>query len=184
MLYIESGDWDAVADLMSSSAEKVAGAGADFVICPDNTIHAAFDRAVEKSPIPWLHIAQVVAAEAKRKKYKCLGLLGTRWLMEGPVYPAKLEASELAHMIPEPEDRVRINEIIFAELVEGRFMDESRHYFAEVIERLKKRGCDAVVLGCTEIPLLVTPENSPLPTLDTTRLLAKAALKKAIEEKF
>jgi len=180
--YIEVGDWDGVANLMSSSAEKVARAGADFAICPDNTIHQAYDQAVEKSPIPWLHIAEVVAAEAKRKKYKCLGVLGTRWLMEGPVYPAKLAASELPHMIPEPEDRARINEIIFTELVEGRFTYESRDYFAEAIDRLKNRGCDAVVLGCTEIPLLVTPETSLLPTLDSTRLLAKAALKIAIEE--
>jgi aspartate racemase len=137
---------------------------------------------VEKSPLPWLHIAEVVAIEAKRKEYKCLGVLGTRWLMEGPVYPAKLAISKLAHIIPEPEDRARINEIIFAELVEGRFTDESCDYFAEVIDRLKNKGCDAVVLGCTEIPLLVTPETSPLPTLDSTRLLAQAALKKAIDE--
>lgn len=183
MRYIEAGDWDGVADLMLSSAQKAARAGADFAICPDNTIHQAFDGAVEKSPIPWLHIAEVVAAEAKRKRHKCLGVLGTLWLMEGSVYPAKLAASELAYMIPEPEERRRINEIIFAELVRGSFGAESRGYFVEVIDRLKKRGCDAVVLGCTEIPLLVTPETSPLPTLDSTRLLAKAALNKAIEEK-
>ena len=179
MRNIEAGNWPGVADLMLSSAEKVAKAGADFAICPDNTIHQAFDRVIQKSPIPWLHIAEEVAAEAKCQNYTCLGVLGTRWLMEGPVYPAKLNAIGIAHRIPGPKERVRIHQIIFAELVNGRFTAQSLAYFTEVIDRLKNNGCDAVVLGCTELPLLVTPEASPLPTLDSTRLLASAALRKA-----
>jgi len=181
MQYIEAGDWQRVADLMVASAHKVAKTGADFAICPDNTIHQAFDLVVEKSPIPWLHIAEEVAAEAKRKNYKCLGILGTRFLMESPVYPAKLDAAGIGYRIPETKNRERINEIIFNELVYGRFYPESRAYFNEVIGKLKDQGCDAVVLGCTEIPLLVIPEESPLPTLDSTRILARAALKKALE---
>lgn len=178
---IEAYDWQSVADLMLASAEKVAGAGADFAICPDNTIHQAFELFVDKSPIPWLHIAQVVAEEAKKSGYRKLGILGTRFLMEGPVYKNKLDAAGIGHMTPEKDDRERINSIILDELVAGVFTDEARSYFARVIEELKEQGCDAVVLGCTEIPLIVTQESSPLPVLDSTRLLARAALRKAIE---
>ncbi len=181
MYYIEKDDWKGVAGLMASSANKVAQAGADFAVCPDNTIHQAFELAVEKSPIPWLHIGEEVAKEASRCSYNHLGILGTRFLMEGPVYPDKLTATDIAYKIPEKEDRERINDIIFNELVYGKFYAESRSYFSDVIEKLKRKGCDAVVLGCTEIPLLVTPESSPLPVLDSTRLLARAALKKAIK---
>ena len=179
MRYIEANDWEGVASLMLSSVAKVARAGADFAICPDNTIHQAFDLVVKESPIPWLHIAEEVAVEAKRQNYKCLGILGTSFLMEGPVYPAKLVTLGIEHRIPEVKDRKHINEIIFDELICGRFSSEARVYFNEVIGGLKSQGCDAVVLGCTEIPLLVTQENSPLPTLDSTRLLARAALKRA-----
>lgn len=179
MRYIEASDWQDVASLMLSSVDKVAKAGADFAICPDNTIHEAFDLVVEKSPIPWLHIAEEVAVEAKCQNYKCLGILGTRFLMEGSVYSTKLSAVGIKHRIPEIKDRQRINEIIFDELVCGRFFSETRTYFNEIIGRLKNQGCDAAVLGCTEIPLIVTQENSPLPILDSTRLLARAALKKA-----
>lgn len=178
--YFELGDWNGVADLMLSSTKKLAKVGADFAICPDNTIHQAFDRVVEKSPLPWLHIAEEVAAEAARDGLRRLGVLGTRFLMEGPVYPDKLAPRGIEHMIPDEDDRQRINATIFDELVYGRFTDEARRFFREVIDCLKDRGCDAVVLGCTEIPLLVAPEDSSLPTLDSTRILARAALKKAV----
>ncbi|NOZ29663.1 MAG: amino acid racemase [Chloroflexi bacterium] len=181
MQHIEAADWQSVADLMLASAEKVAGAGADFAICPDNTIHQAFELMAGKSPIPWLHIAEEVAHEAKRKGYTCLGILGTRFLMESSVYPEKLSAMDIAYRIPEAEDRERINAIIFDELVYGRFYPESRAYFHQVISEFKSQGCDAVVLGCTEIPLLVTREGSPLPTLDSTRILARAALRRAVQ---
>lgn len=179
MRFIELGDWDGVANLMLSSAEKIARAGADFIICPDNTIHQAFDRVIKKSPLPWLHIAEEVAEEAARCNYRRLGVLGTRFLMEGPVYRTKLTAKGIEHLVPEMNERERINEIIFQELVNARFTTSSRDYFNEVIGRLKKRGCDAVVLGCTEIPLLITEENFPLPLLDSTRILARAALRRA-----
>jgi len=179
--YFEAGDWDGVAGLMLSSTEKLAKVGADFAVCPDNTIHQAFDLFIEKSPIPWLHIADEVIAEAKRRNYSRLAILGTRFLMEGPVYATKLAATDIEYMIPEAEDRERINDIIFNELVNGRFSSAARDYFNRVIDNLKRQGCDAVVLGCTEIPLLITPQSSPLPTLDSTRLLARAALRKAVE---
>lgn len=179
--YIEAGDWGGVARLMLSSVAKVAEVGADFAICPDNTIHQAFELVIEKSPIPWLHIAEEVAAEAKRQNYKCLGVLGSRFLMEGPVYSSRLAAVGIDHKIPEVKDRDRMNQIIFDELIYGRFSVEARSYFSKTIGELAKQGCDAVVLGCTEIPLLIAPEDSPLPTLDSTRLLARAALRRAIE---
>ena len=173
-------NWQGVADLMLSSAEKLAKGGADFLICPDNTIHQAFELVEQKSPLPWLHIAQEVANEARRSHFKRLGVLGTRYLMEGPVYPEKLKAAGLDHRTPDQPVRERINQIIFDELVNAEFMPQSLAYFQDVIRTLANQGCDAVVLGCTEIPLLVTPDSSPLPTLDSTRLLAKAAVKKAV----
>jgi len=181
MKYIEVGDWNGVAELMVSSAKKVAKAGAEFAICPDNTIHRAFDFVVEKSLIPWLHIAEEVANVAKQNGYRCVGILGTKYLMESQVYPEKLDRVGIEYKIPEEKGREQINKIIFDELVKGIFKAQSLNYFVEVIKKLEKEGCDAVVLGCTEIPLIVTPESSPLPTLDSTRILARAALKKALE---
>jgi len=181
MNFVYANDWAGVAELMLSSADKLARAGADFLICPDNTIHQAFDLIEHRSPRPWLHIAREVAKEAQRSQFKRLGVLGTRYLMEGPVYRDALKAAGIAHRTPGPEQRERLDQIIFDELVNGQFLPRSLAYYVEVIRALKDEGCDAVVLGCTEIPLLVTPESSPLPTLDSTRLLAKAAVHKAVE---
>jgi len=177
---IYANDWPGVAELMLSSAEHLAKIGADFLICPDNTIHQVFDLVVNRSPRPWLHIAEEVAKEAQHCGYKRIGVLGTRYLMEGPVYPEKLKAAGLDYRIPSALEREKINQIIFDELVNGRFLPQSLAYLTTVIRALGDEGCDAVVLGCTEIPLLVTPESSPLPTLDSTRLLARAALRKAV----
>ncbi|HEV7744365.1 MAG TPA: amino acid racemase [Pyrinomonadaceae bacterium] len=182
MPHIRANNWEAVAELLAASAHKVAKAGADFAICPDNTYHQSFKYLIPQSPIPWLHIASAVAEEAHRLGYVRLGILGTKYLMEGPVYPGALEGLRIESEIPDESDRERINEIIFKELVNGIFPESSRLYFNEVTEKLKTRGCDAVVLGCTEIPLIVRSDDSPLPTLDSTRLLARAALRKAIEE--
>lgn len=179
---IRAGDWEAVAELMVASARKLAQAGADFAICPDNTYHQAFDYIVPRSPIPWLHIAAAVAEEARRLGFARLGILGTKYLTEGPVYPTVLEQFGIGREIPDEADRERINEIIFKELVNGLFPEASRLYLNEVTEKLKARGCDAVVLGCTEIPLIVRADDCPLPTLDSTRLLARAALRKALEQ--
>jgi aspartate racemase len=165
---------------MLSSAQKLTANGADFVICPDNTIHEAFDLVTRESTAPWLHIADAVAAEAVSKGYKCLAITGTKYLMTGPVYPEKLKPYGLDWAIPQEEDRERIDQIIFDELVNGVFTEASRLYFNQVIAGLQGQGCDAVVLGCTEIPLIVRPDDCPLPTLDSTRLLARAAVKKAL----
>jgi aspartate racemase len=179
MRHIDAGRWDEAARLMLSSAGKLAAVGADFLICPDNTLHQAVDEIRAQSPLPWLHIAEVIASEAVQRGYRRLGVLGTRYLMEGPVYPTKLAAQGLQYTIPGPDSRQRINQIIFDELVYGRLDDRARAYFKGVIAQLKEQGCDAVVLGCTEIPLLITETDSSLPTLDSTRLLARAALRAA-----
>jgi len=181
MKYIDANDWVGVSELMLSSAEKLARAGADFLICPDNTIHQAFELIEYRSPRPWLHIAREVAGAALHCHYKRLGVLGTRYLMEGPVYPQALKAAGLDYRMPGPQQRERINQIIFDELVNAQFTTRSLAYFVEVIRALAAEACDAVVLGCTEIPLLVTEESSPLPVLDSTRLLARAALRKAAQ---
>ena len=180
MPHITSADWRGVAELMLSSARKLASAGADFAICPDNTIHEAFEFVRAGSPIPWLHIAECVAEKAREAGHKRLGVTGTKYLMTGPVYPGVLKQWDIGCEIPDAEDRERIDGIIFGELVKGVVKEESRLYFNEVVTKLKERGCSAVALGCTEIPLLVDPQDCPLPTLDSTRLLARAALREAL----
>ena len=181
MRYVRANDWEALAGILAASAHKVAQAGANFAICPDNTYHQSFKYLIPQSPIPWIHIAGAVADEAQRSGFRRLGILGTKYLTESSVYPEALAEYKIEREIPEEVDREKINQIIFKELVNGIFLETSRLYFNEVAEELKGRGCDAVVLGCTEIPLIVNPEDTPLPTLDSTRLLARAALKKALE---
>jgi aspartate racemase len=173
-------DLEGVAGLMLDSAGKLHRAGADFLICPDNTIHQAMEIVESQSPLPWLHIAQVVADEAADRGYSRLGLLGTRWLVESEVYPLKLEKLEIGSVRPTDPERFEINRIIMDELVYGVFRPESVTYLQLVIRRMKDDGCDAVVLGCTEIPLVISNRNSPLPVLDSTRLLAWAALRRSV----
>jgi aspartate racemase len=179
MPHLPSGDWVAIAELMLRSAEALKRAGADFLICPDNTIHQAMPYVLPRSPLPWLHIAEEVGKSAQRRGFKTLGLTGTKFLVNSSVYPQKLEAMGIGWARPTEEQKERINNIIFDELVRGQRTASALEYLQEVIGRFKSLGCDAVVLGCTEIPLLVNDENSPLPTLDSTRLLARAALKEA-----
>lgn len=180
MKLIYRDDWRGVGGLMLSSAEKLAKIGADFLICPDNTFHQAMPFVEGRSPLPWLHIAEVVAGEAAQRRFRRLGLTGTKYLVDSDVYPQKLAAREIEYVRPTAAEREELNRIIFDELVYGVFKPEQIAYFQRVITRLKGEGCDAVVLGCTEIPLIMNDENSPLPTLDSTRLLARAALKRAV----
>lgn len=177
---LDRGDMRGVAELMLASANKLASIGADFLICPDNTIHQVFSYVEPSSPRPWLHIAEVVAVAAVERGYARLGLTGTRWLVDSEVYPEKLAARGLACVRPNDSERVETHRIIMEELVNGVFRPESVAFFQNVIERMKSEGCDAVILGCTEIPLIVSDANSPLPVLDSTRLLALAALQSAV----
>ena len=178
---LDRGDWEAVGELMLTSARKLAGMGADFLICPDNTIHQALPYVLPRSPLPWLHIAEAVADSAVQRGFTRLGVTGTRWLVDSEVYPEKLGVRGLGFVRPDYAERDEINRIIMDELVGGIATPEALAYFQQVIERMKGQGCDAVVLGCTEIPLIVNDANSPLPTLDSTRLLARAALRWAVQ---
>lgn len=177
---LDRGDWHGVGELMLASAHKLAKIGAEFLICPDNTIHQALPYVQPRSPLPWLNIAEVVAAGAARRGFRCLGLTGTRWLLDSEIYPEKITAHGMNYVRPSDAERDEFNRIIMDELVNGVFKPEAAVYFQRAIERMKDAGCDAVVLGCTEIPLLIDDSNSPLPTLDSTRMLARAALRRAV----
>ena len=179
MRCIDSADWAGVAELMLSSAHKLARAGADFLICPDNTIHQAMPWVLRRSSLPWLHIAEVVADYAVQRGFHRLGLTGTRYLIDSEVYPEKLSERGIEYLRPDPIERSEINRIIFEELIAGILTAEAVSCFQRVMRHMQESGCDAVVLGCTEIPLIMNDANSPLPTLDSTRLLARAALKRA-----
>lgn len=180
MRRIENGDWQGVGDLMLDSARKLASTGADFLICPDNTVHQAMPYVAPQSPLAWLHIAEAVAAVATARGFHRVGITGTRWLVASEVYPEKLTACGIESLRPSEADREEINRIIMNELVHGMFKPEAVGTFQRIIGLMKAEGCDAVVLGCTEIPLLMNDANSPLPVLDSTRLLARAALERAV----
>ena len=175
------GDYEGVAQFMLRETQIVAKAGAQFAICPDNSAHRAFKYVVARSPIPWLHIAEEVAKAAMRDGYQHAALLGTRFTMSGPVYPEMFEKYSLKVSTPAAGDQKIVDDIIFEELVNGIFSEASRLRYNEVIERMRARGCDSVILGCTEIPLLVRPDDCPLPALDSTRLLARAAVEAALQ---
>jgi aspartate racemase len=177
----DAGDYAGVARFMLDSARLLAAAGADFAICPDNSAHLAWDHVQAASPIPWLHIANVVGEEAARRGFRRVGILGTRFTMAGPLYSRSLGALGIDAVPPEGADFETVDRIIFAELVDGVFTDASRQAYNRVIARLGARGCDAVALACTEIPLLVRADESALPTLDSTRLLARAAVMEALK---
>lgn len=177
---LDQGDLDGVGDLMLASAHALQRAGADFLICPDNTIHQAFAYVQPRSPLPWLHIAEVVASAALERGYRRLGLTGTHWLVDSDVYPEKLDVHGLECVKPSPHDRETMGRIIMDELVCGTIKADSVAALQSVVQRLKDQDCDAVILGCTELPLVLNDDNAALPTLDSTRLLARAALRRAV----
>jgi aspartate racemase len=179
----ERGDNRELRAFFAKDAAKLAAAGADFFACPDNTAHIALESDGEPFPIPGLHIGEVVADEALKRGFRKVGILGTKYTMTGPVYPGALGRRGLEWAVPSEEDRSLVNAIIFDELCLGTFRDESRDAYVRIIDKLAEQGCDSVALVCTEIPLLVTAEVSPLPILDSTRLLAKAAVEVAIGER-
>ncbi|MEU9844166.1 amino acid racemase [Actinomadura sp. NPDC048032] len=179
----DAGDHATIREILAESARRLAAAGADFFVCPDNTAHLALEHPGADLALPGLHIVQVVADQAARDGRTRVGVLGTRYTMDGPLYPRELAARGIAAEVPDPADRETVDRIIFDELVNGVFTEDSRREYVRIIERLAARGCDAVALVCTEIPLLVTPEASPLPTLDSTRLLARAAFDVAADRR-
>jgi aspartate racemase len=180
---IDCGRWDAVGEQLLESAARLVRTGAELLVCPDNTVHQGLDLVRARSPIPWIHIAEEVVAAARRCRLKRLAILGTCFLMEGPVYPSKLKPAGIDYRIPGAQQRQRINQIIYDELVYARILPESLAYFQDVIGELAADGCDGVALACTEIPLLISEAESPLPILDSTRILARAALRQAAADR-
>jgi aspartate racemase len=173
-------DWEGVAGLLLESAEKLARVGAEFVICPCNTAHEAFKFIAQRSPIPWIHIVEVVGDAAASQGMSKLGILGTTSLMEGNLYGEVLGKRGFKALTPDDEQRKRIDSFIFEELIRGSFKISTKEYFQGVVLDLARRGCDGVVMGCTEIPLILEAQDVEVPLLDSTRLLAKAALEEAL----
>jgi aspartate racemase len=179
----ESGDHATIRAILAESVRRLEGAGAEFFACPDNTAHIAMETPGEPFTLPGLHIAEVVADQAARDGRRRIGILGTRFTMDGPVYPRALDARGIDHAVPDADDRALVDRIIFEELVNGVFTAAARQAYVDVIDKLRASGCDAVALVCTEIPILVPPDASPLPTLDSTRLLARAAFDVAADRR-
>jgi aspartate racemase len=180
----ERGNLGAVRAHLARTAARLAAAGCDFFVCPDNTAHIALERPGDPLPLPGLHIADIVAARAQTDGRRCVGLLGTKWTMEGPVYPAAFARHGLAMRTPSRADRTLVDDVIFTELCQGILTETARAEYVRIIDALAHEGCDAVALSCTEIPLLITPDVSPLPTLDSTRLLAHEAVAAAIADRL
>lgn len=179
----ETGDYPTIARHLGEGVRQVADAGAGFYICPDNTAHIVLERIAADLPLPGLHIADVVCREIAAHGWKRVGLLGTKWTMTGPVYAQTLERRGLAYSVPEEPMREKLNEAIFGELCRGIFREQTTRLFLQAIEELGSQGAECVILGCTEIPLIVTSANSPLPALDSTRLLAKHAVLEALSDR-
>ena len=171
---IDAEDWVGVAALMSRSASVLAQAGAELIICPNNTLHRAFDFVT--SSVPWVHIADAVEAEASRRKYRQVGLLGTQAVMEGSVYQPRFEKEGIEIVLPPASERIELDRIIRTELIRGAYTSQSREHVRRIVATMAATGVEAVILGCTELPLLLPQEVSALPLLDSTRLLAAEAL--------
>ncbi|HEU4713003.1 MAG TPA: amino acid racemase [Pyrinomonadaceae bacterium] len=179
----EARDYSAVGRFLAQGVKQTADAGADFYVCPDNTAHIVLEQIAGDLPLPGLHIAEVVCHEISERGWKRVGLLGTRWTMTGPVYAAALKKRGLEHLIPDSATMDQLHAAIFDELCLGIFESGTTDHFLQAIDDLKSRGAECVILGCTEIPLIVTAENSSLPILDSTRLLAKYAVLEAVNDR-
>ena len=177
---IDRDDWAGVAALLSQSASKLAQVGADFVICPNNTLHKALN--LVESPIPWIHIAKPVVREVEARRWRRVGILGTQTVLEGSVYSQKLQQSNIDVIVPEQDDRSRIQHIIRNELIAGVRTVKSGLFVQKVIVEMALKGAEAVILACTELPLLMAGYQAAVPLLDSTRLLARAALRYRVQE--
>lgn len=178
----ESDDHELVAGHLRRGVEQVARAGADFYVCPDNTAHIILEQIATSLPIPGLHIADGVCQAMFDGGWKTAALLGTSWTMTGPVYAAALQGRGLKLLVPDAPRRQQINRAILDELCLGRFEAQTTALFVDTIADLARAGADCAVLGCTEIPLIISNGNSALPVLDSTRLLARRAVLRALDE--
>lgn len=177
----ERGDWAALADRMADTALKLRAAGADFIVICTNTMHILADDVREEAGIGVLHIADATGEEIKARGLTKVGLLGTKFTMEKDFYRKRLERFGIEAIVPEEEDRDEVHRIIFGELCAGVVRPASRERLKRIMEDLSARGAQGVVLGCTEIPLIISQDDSPIPVFDTTRIHALAAVKQAME---
>ncbi len=177
---IDQDDWAEVAALMSQSAAKLAKVGADMIICPNNTMHKAF-RLVE-SPVPWIHIARSVVREITGRRWHRVGILGTQTVLEGAIYSEPLGQANIDIVAPALDDRARIQHIIRHELIAGLCTVKSALFVQKVIAEMAGHGAEAVILACTELPLLMAGYQAAVPLLDSTRLLVRAALSYRVPE--
>jgi aspartate racemase len=174
------GDFDGVASILTDAAKKVAGAGADCVLLCANTLHMHADVVQAAIPVPLIHLIDASSREIRRQHISTVGLLGTRLTMERDFYAKRLATAGIGVVTPENDEREFVNRTIEQELVKSDFRPQSRDGFLTIIRALGARGAQGVILGCTEIPLLVPPDQSPLPAFDTTRIHAVAAVEFAM----
>lgn len=178
-----SGEWDKLDKMMAASARQLEVAGADIVVLCTNTMHLCYDAITEAISIPFLHIAEATGLEIKKKEIKKIALLGTRFTMEKDFYKKYLvDNFGIEVIIPPSEEMDEVHRIIYQELVHGKFYDESREIYKQVIKNLEKRGAEGVILGCTEIPLLISDSDVDIPTFDTTTIHAEKAVEWALEK--
>lgn len=180
LVFYSSSDLFGVNATLIRSARRLAAAECDFFVCPDNTAHLALDAASEPFPLPGLHICRIVAKRGMADGHRRVGLLGTLWTMEGAAYARALAAAGLELRTPSTVDMLTVNRIIIDELCQGVISQSSKAHLLRIIAGFAEAACDAVVLGCTELPLLISTEESPLPILDSTRLLAQEAVRVAL----
>ena len=175
--------WDLIAEGLSEAGQKLAAAGADFVIISANTMHLVLDEVRARVPVPVLSLLYALVEAIQARGFRTVGLLGTKFTMEKPFYREALAQHGIEVLMPDAEDRAYVNRVIYDELVAGQIRDESREGYLRIIHGLHERGAEAVILGCTEIPLLVSEADAGLPLLDTTAIHAEAALRYAIGER-
>jgi aspartate racemase len=172
--------WDLVAQGLSEAAQKLEAAGADFIVIATNTMHLVFDQVQASVSVPMLSLLDAVGEAILARGMKTVGLLGTKFAMEKGFYQDALARRGITVLVPDADDREYVNAVIYDELVAGQIRDESRAGFVTIIERLAERGAEGVILGCTEIPLLVGEADAGIPLFDTTVIHAEAALNYAL----
>lgn len=175
------GEWDRLAEVMKDAALHLERGGADFIVLCTNTMHRLADAITSSVPIPLLHIADPTAEKIKAAGFHRVGLLGTAFTMEQDFYKGRLQSRHgLDVIVPDADDRQAVHDVIYKELILGRINPESRQAYRAIIARLIERGAQAVILGCTEIMLLVSEADSAVPLFDTTTIHAIAAVDHAL----
>jgi aspartate racemase len=179
----EAGRWDKAAELLANAAKGLEANGCDAILICTNTMHVVHPEVQRAVSVPVLHIVDETAAEIRRHSFRTVGLLGTRYTMEQPFYRNRLKHFGIEALVPEESERARVHEIIFGELCRGELNPASKAELLRIVEGLRVRGAEGIIMGCTEIPLLLQPGDGPLPLFDTTWIHAKAAVAFALEVK-